>query len=475
MFIMDILNNSQKGMYIVDNQKNYVYSNDTFLRMLGVCREELIGHSVYEFRDKGKYDTCASDIVFQEKNFVSIFGNIAVNSDGVIRNERLMINAMPVFDQHDNIEYVHVEIELVRDINSRFHEASARNLNLTFESSSFNTGITKPYSQMTGTSIIANSSLMKNVLSTSIRIANVDTTVLISGATGTGKEIIAEYIHENSNRKEYPMIVINCASIPENLLESTLFGYEKGSFSGALPTGRSGLIEQANRGTLFLDEINSLPLELQGKILRVIETKKIQRIGSSKEISVDFRLLTATNENLEQKVLNGTFRSDLYYRINVLPIYLPRLAERKEDIIPLTQYFNEMYCKKYRRNRIFSSDALNKMVLYNWPGNIRELRNAIERAIVMTDHEYIDSADIDSIIDKQKNEVQTIHSQEITNESDYLESLLENNVSLQEYIDDCEKNYLSVALNKYGSTYKAATALSTNQSLIMRRKKQYNL
>ncbi|MDI2588467.1 sigma 54-interacting transcriptional regulator [Psychrobacillus sp. NEAU-3TGS] len=474
LFIMDILNSSQKGMYIVDNQKKYVYANNTFLSILGISREELIGHSVYEFRDKGKYDTCVSDIVFREKNYISIFGNIAVNSNGVIRNERLMINATPVYDQFDNIEYVHVEIELVSDINARFHEATARNL--SFESSSFNTAITKPYSQrMTGTSIIANSHLMKKVLSTSLNIANVDTTVLISGATGTGKEIIAEYIHENSNRKEYPMIVINCASIPENLLESTLFGYDKGSFSGASPTGKTGLIEQANRGTLFLDEINSLPLGLQGKILRVIETKKIQRIGSSKELSVDFRLLTATNENLKQKVLNGTFRSDLYYRINILPIHLPRLAERKEDIIPLTQHFNEMYCKKYNKNRIFSSDALNKIVLYNWPGNIRELRNAIERAIVMTDHEYIDSADIDSIIDMQKNELQPSDSQELYNENVYLESLLEQNVSLQDYINDCEKNYLSTALNKYDSTYKAAKALGTNQSLIMRRKKQYNL
>lgn len=462
-----------KGLYIVNNQKRYVYSNDSFLRFVGVSREELIGHTVHEFRDKGRYDICVSDIVFREKNPVSMFGNISVNNNGVIRYERIMINATPMFDHNDNIEYVYAECELVSHINSRFQEATARNF--SFERLVFNTPLTEQFEPKSTIPIIAKSVLMKKVLTTSKLIASVDTTILISGASGTGKELIAKYIHDNSSRKEYPMVIINCASIPENLIESNFFGYEKGSFSGGLPTGKKGLIEEADKGTLFLDEINSLPLGLQGKLLRAIETKKIQRIGSSKEISVNFRLLAATNEDLSQKVLNGTFRSDLFYRINILPIILPSLAERREDIIPLTQYFNEMYCEKYKKTRIFSSEALNLMVLYDWPGNIRELRNAIERAVLLTDHEYIVPSDIDSIIGMQKNKVAYKQFQEPDDNSLSFKSLLDNKVSLQKYLDECEKNYISAAFKEYGSTYKVASALNTTQSLVMRRKNKYRL
>jgi transcriptional regulator with PAS, ATPase and Fis domain len=444
-----------------------------FLKMVGVDREDLIGHSVYEFRDKGKYDTCVSDIVLSEKNNVSVLGNIAINTNGIVKNERLMINATPIFDQSDNIEYIYVECELVRDINSRYRESSARNF--SFEYATINTSLSKTENIDINTSIIANSPQMKKILATAKNIASVDTTVLISGASGTGKELIAEYIHSNSSRKKNPMIVINCASIPENLLESTLFGYEKGSFSGGLATGKKGLFEEANNGTLFLDEINSLPYALQGKILRALETKKIQRIGNSKEIPIDFRLITATNENLNQKVLNGTFRSDLYYRINVLPIILPTLAERREDIIPLAQYFNDIFCDKYRRIRIFDSNALNHMVKHDWPGNIRELRNAVERAVVMTEHEYIESTDIDLIINSQKKGVTSTQPQQHIQNTDYYKSLLDDNVPLQEFLDDCEKKYISEAIHRYGSTYKVASALKTNQSVIMRRKCKYNL
>lgn len=472
-YISKVIDNLQKGIYVVDSKKNYVYSNDIFLRMVGVSREHLIGHNVYEFRDKGKYDTCVSDSVFREKNSVSLYGNIVISSNGVIRNERLMINATPIMDKDENIEFVFVECELVCDMNSRTREATVRNLSC--EHSTFNTQFTNRQSQSSGHPIIANSLMMRKVLSIAENVAKIDATVLISGASGTGKELIAEYIHEKSNRKDHPMIIINCASVPENLLESVLFGYEKGSFSGGLPTGKKGLIEEADKGTLFLDEINSLPLGLQGKLLRVIETKKIQRIGSSKEISVDFRLLVATNENLKQKLFEGAFRSDLYYRINVLPVNIPTLAERREDIIPITEYYNEIFCEKYRGNRIFSSDARDQMLSYDWPGNIRELRNAVERAVIMTDHEHIDSTDMKTIIGMQRNESIPNHMEEPNHENDDLNSLLNSKVTLQKYLDECEKKYLSAALSRYGSTYKVASALKTNQSLVMRRKIKYDL
>ncbi len=237
--------------------------------------------------------------------------------------------------------------------------------------------------------IVANSKKMQDVLETISRIAKTDSTVLLLGESGTGKDLIAKAIHLASDRKEKPFVAINCAALPEPLLESNLFGHEKGAFSGAIRETK-GLFLQAHGGTIFLDEIGDMPLSIQAKILRVIQERKIRPVGSEKVIDVDVRIVTATNKNLEEQVRLDLFREDLYYRIHVIPIQLPPLRERKEDIPPLVDFFLRKAGALMKKDiKGVTPEAMQKLMLYDWPGNIRELENVIEYAAAMTDREYI--------------------------------------------------------------------------------------
>lgn len=238
---------------------------------------------------------------------------------------------------------------------------------------------------------VALSSRMREVLEMIERVARSPATVLLRGESGTGKSLIARLIHYNSVRAEGPFVTVACTALPETLIESELFGYEKGAFTGAL-TRKPGLFEQANGGTIFLDEIGDLPLPLQAKLLHVIQEKEFYRLGGTKPIKVDVRIITATNRNLEDLVERGLFREDLYYRLNVFPIYVPPLRERTTDIIPLAEFFLEKYAAEYGKEiKRLSSPAIDLLVQYHWPGNVRELENVIERAVIVCDEEVIRS------------------------------------------------------------------------------------
>ena len=232
--------------------------------------------------------------------------------------------------------------------------------------------------------IVGNTGIMREIFDTIRQIADSKTTVLIEGESGTGKELVAKAIHFNSNRKGKPFIAINCAGIPETLIESELFGHEKGAFTNAY--GRKlGRFELADSGTLFLDEISELSLATQAKILRFLQERELVRVGGTETISVDVRLIAATNRNLEDSVANGTFREDLFYRIKVVPIHLPPLRERKEDIpLLVNHFFNRIMKEKDAKAKSISSDALDLLIEYNWPGNIRELENTIERITLLS-------------------------------------------------------------------------------------------
>ena len=232
--------------------------------------------------------------------------------------------------------------------------------------------------------IIGNSNAMRDVYRQIHQVANSDTTVLIRGESGTGKELVAHAIHFSGTRADSPFIKINCAALNENLLESELFGHEKGAFTGAIQT-RKGRLEEANNGTIFLDEIGDFTPAIQVKLLRVLQEREFERVGSNRTLKTNARIITATNRNLEKCVDQGTFRQDLYYRINVFPIFLPPLRERKDDILLLTDFFVEQYSKKMGKEvRRISTPAINMMVSYHWPGNVRELENCIERAVLLS-------------------------------------------------------------------------------------------
>lgn len=277
--------------------------------------------------------------------------------------------------------------------------------------------------------IIGQSEIIKSTKNMALRVSQSNSTVMLIGETGTGKELFSRAIHYHSSRRDKPFVTINCSAIPDSLIESELFGYEKGAFTGADKLGKPGKFEIANGGTVFLDEIEAMPIHMQPKILRVIQEKEVIRVGSNDTIPIDVRIISATNTDLERAIVKGEFRADLYHRLNVFPIIIPPLRERKEDILLLAYYFIDKFAKSMDRNIKGIDKELKKFLLnYSWPGNIRELKNTIEFAINLVDGEYITMNNIPPNI-KELNEPQT---------------------SNEKTLKEIERYYINEALNKYG-------------------------
>ena len=293
------------------------------------------------------------------------------------------------------------------------------------------------------------------------KIAEVDTTSLIVGETGTGKSVAAEKIHSLSKRRNDPFLKINCASIPESLLESELFGYEKGSFTGATSKGKSGLIQTAEGGTLFLDEIGEMPLHLQAKILHFLQSKEYLPIGAREPKQANVRIIAATNRDLESMVLEGTFRSDLFYRLNVLTVKMPTLRESRDDIEDLTIYYLNLFNDKHNKKKRFSDGVVKTFSQYSWPGNIREIENLIERLVILSEDELIEEKDL-----PQKMMKHNITSNISFNSTES---------TMPEILEEMERKMIIDALEKEHSTRKAAKFLGVTQSLLMRRIRKYNI
>jgi len=301
-------------------------------------------------------------------------------------------------------------------------------------------------------------------------IANTTATVLLTGESGVGKEIFAKLIHKLSNRAGKPFIKINCAAIPENLLESELFGYEKGAFTGAYTT-KKGKFELADGGTIFLDEIGDMPLLLQSKILRVLQEKEVEKLGSSKSVKVDVRIIAATNKDLEKMVYEGTFREDLYYRLNVISIHIPPLRERKEDIPLLIYFFLNKFNKMYRKNLTISKELVELLMEYDWPGNVRQLQNTMERMVILAKSEKLDFNDLPVDI---KNKVKKMKSEKtIKTEIDAI------NLNLSQFsktVQEIEKEAIEKALEESGYIIKkAAKILGMTPRQIRYRMEKYNI
>ncbi len=309
--------------------------------------------------------------------------------------------------------------------------------------------------------IIAESPAMKRVFSLVNKFAEASAPVLITGESGTGKEVIARLIHHLGHTKEGPFIQINCAAIPETLLESELFGYEKGAFTGAVHS-KPGLFELAEGGTLFLDEIGEMPLSIQAKLLRVLQDGTFRRLGGIKEIKGHFRLIAATNRDLSQLIKNGMFREDLFWRLNVLNIHLPPLRERKEDILPLAEYFIKKFNTKYNKKvKGLSSSAINLLLKHNFPGNVRELENRIERGIILTEGEILTEEDLGLIESGDKRD-------------EFIETLL--NSPLELAVETLEKYRIKQALQlSKGIKSKAAEILGITERMLRYKMEKYQI
>ena len=463
-FLETVLDSMREGVYVVDEKGNFILVNSSFVKMVGLSRQEILEDNVYGMLNKGYLSQSVSDIVYKTKRRVTMFQDVHIDGK---QKYRQLITSTPIFDSAGKVTNIVAITKPLYMLNQEYQEATlndAMELNFTLKDSN-------------PLEVIYSSDEMGQVLAAASTAANADSAILVQGESGVGKEVVVRYIHNQSNRCYKDLVEINCASLPETLLEAELFGYEKGAFTGALQTGKKGIIEEADGGTLFLDEINSLPFALQGKLLRVLESKMVQRIGSTKAKYVDFRLITATNQDLAQCVKEGRFRMDLYYRLHVIPLYIPPLRERKNDILPLCLHFLKQYCQKYNRVKSFSKNVYQVLEQYSWPGNVRELKNFVERMVVMSAQEVIEINDISEDILTGNTLFQPSSEKKLSFDESDMEPEPETDLelSLKDYLDYCEKKYIEKALKKHKSTYKAAKALQVSQSTIVRRKEKHHI
>jgi|SRR5579875_871188 len=420
-------------------------SNRSTLNLWGVNPQTVIGENILDLEEKGWFKPSVTRKVLEQKRKVSI---VQHNRFG----RKILAVGNPIFNRKNELERIVIasrDITAVKKLEEELKEA--KNLKEKYRKE---VDILKKVHQGNRKQIIYQSEQMKNLMFEVEMVARVESTVTIYGESGVGKELIAHAIHQLSPRAEKPFIKINCGSIPENLLESELFGYEKGAFTGALSHGKKGLFELANEGTLFLDEIGEMPLNLQVKLLRAIQEREIMKIGASKPIPINIRIITATNKNLEEMTAAGTFREDLFYRIHVIPLFIPPLRERVEDIEPLVYHFLEYYHKKFLTKKHFSEDAMEMMKAYHWPGNIRQLQNVMERAMVVTAGQMITANDLVKILEKRKENQNPVEVHTI--------------IPLHEAVLNTEKQLLQLALIKYKTLTKVAEVLEVSQPTISR-------
>ncbi|WP_173915224.1 sigma 54-interacting transcriptional regulator [Halobacillus sp. Marseille-Q1614] len=406
---------------------------------------ELIGKSLLDFEKRGAFSPSVARLVIEKKKKVSV---VQETSDG----KSVLAVGNPVFNDEGDVHRVIIasrDITETTKLKSELRETKRISKNYKEELEKLKSK-DKPAHK-----IIYCSSKMEQVMNRTKKLADFNSTVLILGESGVGKELIAKTIHREGNRSDKPYLALNCGAISEDLLESELFGYTKGAFTGADANGKIGYFEQADKGVLFLDEISEIPLRLQVKLLRVLQEKEVTPVGSTKSIPVDVQIIAATNRDLEKMVDKGTFREDLYYRINVIPINIPPLRERSEDVPLLAFHFLQQLNEQYNKSYHLSPEALNMLEVYDWPGNIRELQNLIERLVVTTDDEVISAEFV---------------SQSLKfGESKQAKPMVTGILPLQEARDHLEEQLIVLAMKKYKTTTRAAKALEISQSAVSRK------
>ncbi|NLL86064.1 MAG: sigma 54-interacting transcriptional regulator [Syntrophomonadaceae bacterium] len=442
-----IIESSFDGLFVTDGQANILMLNQGFERITGVMANECIGRNMADLVKEGIFSRSGTLLALEKGEPVTI--SIVPRS-----GKEVLITSNPIFDEQGNIIMVVTNVRDITELNELQRRLQqVEGLRQLYKSE------LQQLKMQNSQKMVVKSNKMKELLNMVTRVAGVDSTVLIQGESGVGKELIAEIIHQSSNRREGPFIKVNCGAIPENLLESELFGYEEGAFTGARKSGKIGLFELANNGILFLDEIGELPLGLQVKLLRVLQNKEISRIGGSKSFKVDTRIVAGTNQDLMGMIEQQKFRLDLYYRLNVIPITVPPLRERMEDIPVLANHFLEIFNQKYRMNKRFQKDVIDCFMEYHWPGNVRELENLTERLMVTSNDRIIKTTDLPGHINKLRQK----------NDND--KALC----SLRQTVENAERQLLEKAFKRYKTTYQIAQALGINQSTVVRKAAKYGI
>lgn len=448
--IMDVLSD---GIYISDSSGMTLRVNSMYEKLTGLKREEMEGKLVNDLKSQGKYNVILNpDIVKTGEP------KMAVQITRLGR--KVILNGYPVFDKEGKVALV---VTFVRDVTvlSQLKMQIASQQEIIDK---LHRGV-QHLSKKTSPLII-NCEKMLALLKMLDNIAKTDATVLLLGETGVGKDLLARRIHENSQRCNCSFFKVDCTSIPANLIESELFGYEPGAFSGASTKGKPGLVEIAANGTLFLDEIGELPYPMQGKLLRVLQDQEIMRLGSTRVKKVDVRFIAATNRDLEEAVRLGTFRIDLFYRLRVAVIDIPPLRERRKDIPYLVKYFLEKYNNKYKRKILLSTGVEEIFQNYKWPGNVREMEHLIQSLVITKDKEILEEADLpQNMLEQEENNSIIFRPLEVNL----------GNRSLEEIMNNIEKELLRKAIEVHGTISEVAKKFKVDRTTIFRKLKKHSL
>ncbi|WP_240983284.1 sigma 54-interacting transcriptional regulator [Acididesulfobacillus acetoxydans] len=463
-----VIESVDDGIVVANAHGYIVRANQAYLRIAGIARDEFVGKHFSELFKQGYLNRSVSQMVLERR--------ARVNVVDVRNGKELLMTGTPVFDEKGELSRV---VTAVRDI-SELSELKARLAESEEKSERYYNELEHLRSRQSFRQILTKNQEMLAKVEMAFHVAKVDSTVLILGESGVGKELVAGLIHRAGSRSKNPFITINCGAIPLNLLESELFGYEKGAFTGAQKEGKPGLFELAQGGTLFLDEVGELPLELQVKVLRALQDREITRLGGSKPIRLDVRFVAATNRDLEEMVREKTFREDLFYRLNVVPILIPPLRRRKEDIPLLVNEFLRRFNTRYGLQKWITPEVMGVFMLYDWPGNIRELENTVERLMVTGREDAIGRESMEDVFSPgglKMAEAGGLSSFQKVGHGELPEFPGQSGgtFSLPQYLKEEERRLISEAYAVAGSTRKAAALLKISQSSLVKKMQKYRV
>lgn len=445
-----IIDSSFDGLWICDREGKVIRINKASEKILGVPAERVIGKNMSELVAEGLIDKSVTLEVLKKKTSVTMMQELK-------GGKTVFVTGNPIFDEKGDIAFV---VTNDRDFTVLDHLRRQLQETQALAKGYFSRLSELEMKGVDRSVVIFKSKVMQRIIKMALRVAGVDSTVLLLGESGVGKGMVAKLIHKNSERNQGPFIHVDCAGIPESLIESELFGYERGAFTGAKSEGKPGFFELANGGTLFLDEIGEIPLKSQPKLLHFLEDHEITRVGGIRAKQIDVRIIAATNKNIEEMVATKSFRDDLYYRLNVIPIYIPPLRERKDDILTLIIHFVEKFNRAWQKQRVLSPEAMETLIEYSFPGNIRELANLIERVVVISEADRIEMKDLPS----------TLTGGEKRSPNSPASEELPLNVALENY----ERVIIEEAMRKFGSQREVAKALRVDQATISRKMKKYS-
>ncbi|OCA82089.1 sigma-54 interaction domain-containing protein [Pseudobacillus wudalianchiensis] len=443
LLLKHILDHSFDEIFIADNVGNILHVSGNTEKIFGIPPEKFINQNIFALEEEGIFSPSIIATVLRNERKETFIQE-------TIHNRKLIISGYPVYDDKGALLGA---LSFSRDI-TEFEYLKKENEQVAKAMQLYQEEIKKLKQQAMHSSVFKKGK-MEKVFDTVLKVSDLGVTVLLEGESGVGKTRIAQIIHEMSKRKNQPFIEVNCGAIPESLIESELFGYEEGAFTGAKKGGKKGYFETAGEGTLLLDEIGELPMNLQVKLLTVLQNQSLVRVGGSKKVGLKCRIICATNQNLEEMIKNKQFREDLYYRINVIKMTIPPLRERRDEIVPLVFEITEEMNLKYGMNKHFTTAMVAWISQQEWPGNVRELRNFIEKKMITTSGNEID-------LEMNNEEADNHSSKEVMKE-----------MTLQDYMETVEKEFILRMYQQYPSSVKIAKKLGISQSTANRKIRKY--